>query len=388
MSENQRWNWMKQELGQLKERSLYRELYSTTLLDHGWIEREGRKMLNLASNDYLGLNQQKVHFLDQLQTGSTASRLIVGSDPIYREFERDFALYKGTESCLLFSSGYMANLGVISALMGRNDAVFSDRLNHASITDGIMLSRAEHRRYRHRDLEQLEELLSKAKPEQKKLIITDSIFSMDGDIAPLKALVELKNRYGAILMVDEAHSGGLYGNQGQGLACDLGLTDEIDIHMGTFSKAYGCYGAYIAGDSILIDYLINKARSFIYTTALPPMNIFAIEKNWNLVKTEQWRRDKLRKLCTDFREKLNNCGFSTGQSETQIIPLMIGDNHLAMEYSQRLRQEGIAAVAIRPPTVPEGTARIRFTLMSEHQIEDLDWAVTVIEHIGRELGVI
>lgn len=388
MSKNQRWNWMEQELEQLKEKSLHRELYSTSILEHGWIAREGRKMLNLASNDYLGLGQQKAFLPAGLQTGSTASRLIVGSDPIYREFEQKFADYKGTQSCLIFSSGYMANLGVISALMGRNDVIFSDRLNHASITDGIILSRADHRRYQHRDLDHLEQLLRRAKPGQKKLVITDSIFSMDGDIAPLQELVKLKNRYDAMLMVDEAHSGGVYGNQGQGMAFEMGLTDEIDIQMGTFSKAYGCYGAYVAGDSILIDYLTNKARSFIYTTALPPMNMVTIENNWSLIKSEQWRRDKLHKLSAVFREKLNSRGFSTGKCETQIIPLMIGDNHLALEYSQRLRQEGVSAVAIRPPTVPDGTARIRFTLMSTHRAEDLDWAATVIERIGRELSII
>ncbi|NBI28529.1 8-amino-7-oxononanoate synthase [Chengkuizengella sp. YPA3-1-1] len=390
---------MQEELKQLEQKSQLRSLHETTILENGWILRDGKKMLNLASNDYLGLSErfnktnvtelieEEEPISSSLRFGSTASRLIVGNDPIYREFETQFASFKGTEDCLVFSSGYMANVGVISSIIGRKDVVFSDRLNHASIIDGIILSRAENKRYRHRDVEHLEYLLKKVDLNQKKLIVTDSIFSMDGSVAPLKQLVELKNKYGAMLMVDEAHSGGIYGMKGQGLVHALGLTDEVDILMGTFSKAYGCYGAYIAGDSILIQYLMNKARSFIFTTALPPINIAAIKQNWCRVKSENWRQKLLLEKSAWFKQQLQSRGFNIGESESQIIPLIVGDNKKTMEFSTLLQEKGVAAVAIRPPTVPEDTARIRFTIMSSHQDEDLKKVIEYIDEVGECLKV-
>ncbi|MDP5274959.1 8-amino-7-oxononanoate synthase [Chengkuizengella axinellae] len=394
-----KWKWMEEELQSLKEKSQLRTLHDTSLLENGWVLRGGKKMLNLASNDYLGLSEslnenKRYQFMKEeepisssLRFGSTASRLIVGNDPIYREFEKQFASYKGTEDCLVFSSGYMANLGVISALIGRKDLVLSDRLNHASIVDGIILSRAEHKRYKHRDIEHLEYLLKNADSNQRKLIVTDSIFSMDGSIAPLEKLVELKNRYGAMLMVDEAHSGGIYGAQGQGLVHSLGLSNEVDIQMGTFSKAYGCYGAYIAGDSILIQYLMNKARSFIFTTALPPINIAVILQNWLRVQNESWRQKSLLEKSAWFKKELQFRGFNTGESESQIIPIIVGDNKETLNFSNHLQEKGVAALAVRPPTVPEGTARIRFTIMSIHQEVDLKEALVHIGEIGQQLKI-
>ncbi|MGF9713290.1 8-amino-7-oxononanoate synthase [Paenibacillus sp. JMULE4] len=378
------WQWMHTELESLKERAQFRSLVDSEPQGQGWLLRDGRRMLNLASNDYLGL-QQRSGIADAWM-GAAASRLIVGNNPVYRRFEEEFARFKGTESCLLFSSGYMANVGVIPSLMGRHDVVFSDRLNHASIVDGIVLSRAEHVRYRHRDLDHLETLLRKADTGSKKLIVTDSIFSMDGSIAPLRELVELKDRYGAMLMVDEAHSGGLYGEQGQGLVHELGLTERVEIQMGTFSKAYGGYGAYIAGDEVLKQYLVNKARSFIYTTALPPAVIESVRLNWLQARKEEWRRKELSRKAVWFREALRQRGFDTGESESHIVPLLLGSNERTVRFSEKLQQAGIAAVAIRPPTVPEGTARIRFTLMATHRDEDLQWAVEQIDRAGRELA--
>ncbi|OGX68375.1 MAG: 8-amino-7-oxononanoate synthase, partial [Paenibacillus sp. RIFOXYA1_FULL_44_5] len=272
MDNSSRWQWMKDELQQLGEQSQLRRMVPTSIGEDGWLVREGRRMLNLASNHYLGLPLLPAQELSQqadsssevegrrANEGATASRLIVGSDPIYAAFEAEFAAFKETEASLVFGSGYTANVGIISALMGRHDAVFSDRLNHASIVDGITLSRARHVRYRNRDMEHLEYLLKQAEPSRRKLIVTDSVFSMDGSIAPLQELVRLKERYQAMLMVDEAHSGGVYGAEGQGLVHELGLSRAVDIQMGTFSKAYGSYGAYAAGDHILINYLVNKSR--------------------------------------------------------------------------------------------------------------------------------
>jgi len=392
--------WMSEELRQLEAKSQCRSLASAAAQEDGSTIKAGRNLLNLASNHYLGLDlrltaERLARFTEQAEAlgthvglGSTASRLIVGSDPVFAAFEAEFASFKGTESCLLFGSGYLANSGVIPALVGRHDVVFSDRLNHASIIDGITLSRAEHLRYRHRDLDQLEQQLKQTTSGRKKLIVTDSIFSMDGSIAPLKDLVTLKQRYGAMLMVDEAHSGGIYGMKGQGLTHLLGLTHQVDVQMGTFSKAYGCYGAYIAGDAIIREYLLNKVRSFIYTTALPPIIVLAIRDNWLQAQQEGWRREALLTHAAWFRQKLQEAGFNTGESECQIVPLIVGDNERTVMLSKLLEQEGIAAVAIRPPTVPEGAARIRFSLTSTHTQVQLQHAVNIIAEAGRSLGIV
>jgi 8-amino-7-oxononanoate synthase len=390
--------WMEDELLKLGERSLFRSLHETTLLPNGWLQREGRSMLNLASNDYLGLalldrqatiNQDYSELLHADQpVGAAASRLITGNSPVYHWFEEQFAAFKGTETSLIFSSGYMANLGIISTVVGRNDVVFSDRLNHASIVDGIILSRAKMNRYRHRDLDQLEQQLKQADTKQRKLIVTDSIFSMDGTIAPLKELVELKDRYGAMLMVDEAHSGGVFGSEGQGLVEQLGLTDRVEIQMGTFSKAYGCYGAYVAGSNLLKKYLVNTARSLIYTTALPPSLIQHIYNQWQRARLEGWRRSRLLEQAAWLRKELTKRGFNIGESECHIIPIIVGTNEQSLLFSSELRRQGIAGVAIRPPTVPEGQARIRFTIMASHSVDDLKWALDIIADTGLRLGVI
>lgn len=379
--------WMAQELEAMKRHALYRELVETAAAGQGWVVRGGRRMLNLASNDYLGLAEERSGHRGAARHGASASRLIVGNDPLLAEWEEEWAAFKGTQSSILFGSGYMANVGVIAALADRDTCVFSDRLNHASIVDGIVLSRARLFRYRHRDLDQLESMLAKAPPQAKKLIVTDAVFSMDGSVAPLRELVELKEKYGAMLMIDEAHSGGVFGAEGRGLAHEAGVTERVDVHMGTFSKAYGGYGAYVAGDRVLIDYLVNKARSLIYSTALPPMVVAAVRDNWRRALREPWRREAVRANSERFRRRLREGGLDTGLSECQIVPVMVGDNALALQFAEVLQREGIAAVAIRPPTVPEGSARIRFSLMGTHRAEDLDWAATRIIEIGRRLGI-
>ncbi|MGF7034548.1 8-amino-7-oxononanoate synthase [Paenibacillus mucilaginosus] len=385
----QQLQWMHKELESLRERQQFRSITDSEPQPDGWVIRSGQRMLNLASNQYLGMDWAWA--APGLETasagmGAGASRLVTGNHPLCTRLEQEFARFKGTESCLLLSSGYMANIGVIPALVGRSDCIFSDRLNHASIMDGIVLSRAECRRYPHRDLDRLEAQLKKAPAGARKLIVTDSIFSMDGSIAPLRELVELKDRYGAMLMVDEAHSGGLYSEEGQGLIHSLGLTDRVEIQMGTFSKAYGAYGAYIAGDALLKEYLTNKARSLIFTTALPPAVISAVYRSWQSVKGHRVRRAELQRKAALFRQRLQEAGFDTGESECHIVPLVLGSNEKAMKVSEKLQQEGIAAVAIRPPTVPEGKARIRFSLMATHSDEDLQWAIERIIRIGREEG--
>ncbi len=370
-------NWhdqLRAELNELEMADGLRRLRDTIHLPHGRALYEGREMLDLASNDYLGLGDRAFHPKEEmaLPWGAGASRLVSGNHPSVREFEREFASFKQTEDVLLFNSGYTANIGIISALCGRGDIIFSDRLNHASMIDGALLSRAELVRYRHRDMNELEQALKKTTYDKKKLIVTDAVFSMDGTLAPLADLVTLKERYGALLMVDEAHSGGLFGADGQGLTHHLGLSNRVDLQMGTYSKAYGRFGAYVACSALIRDYLINKARAFMYTTALPPVLVAAIRQNWLRARSESWRRQHVLMLAEKFRSGLHMLGYNIGDSQCQIVPLIVGDNRSAIALAQQLQTQNILAVAIRPPTVPHGTARIRFSWTAAHSEQDVE----------------
>jgi len=388
--------WIEKELGLLADASLERSLYENSLVpkSSGFTLRGGRMLLNMSSNDYLGLSQhpaiiKAMH--EALLTegaGSGASRLMTGNRPSYARLEEALADWQKCEAALVLANGYMANSGVIGALVGRGDVVFSDQLNHASIVDGIVLSRAEHARYRHNDMDHLRTLLEKYRDKRRKLIVTDAVFSMDGDLAPLRELVALKHEYGAMLMVDEAHSGGIYGAHGEGLCHEFRLQDDVDIHMGTFSKSFGVYGAYICGNRTLIRWLVNKARPLIYSTALPPSIIAGISKALILVKVENWRRERLFAAGKLFRSLLRAAGFTIGIGDSPIVPVIVGDNAATLRFSDALEASGIASAAIRPPTVPNGTARIRFSLSSTHTFKELTDAAAVIQTIGLQLGVL
>ena len=377
------WSWMTEELGRLHQSSLYRSLKSAEPMKGGKLRCEGRELLNLCSNNYLGISEDldlaTASIRNDMPMGATASRLVVGNHPSFKELETTMAELKGTESCLVFSCGYMANIGAISALVGRGDAIYNDRLNHASIIDGTVLSGARHFRYRHGDPDHLEYLLRKHSGFRRRLIITESVYSMDGDQAPLNKLVELKEKYQAILIVDEAHCGGIYGENGAGLVKALHLSDRVDVQMGTFSKAYGCFGGYIVSTTILTDYLINKARSFIFTTGLPPiinaLNLQAVR----LCKKEDWRRRRLFENASAFRKGLKKLGLNIGQSNSHIIPLILGSERRALALSDFLWNRGIAAIAIRPPTVPKDTARLRFSIMATHEKTDLERCLEVVK---------
>ncbi len=353
----------------------------------------GREFLNLSSNDYLGLALDP-RLIAAAQAaagrwgaGSTASRLITGTLALHQQVETEVADFKGTDRAIIFNTGYMANVGVISALMGKGDVILSDRLNHASIIDGMRLSEAGFYRYPHRDLNRLEDLLKKYCAVRRLLIVTDSVFSVDGDLAPLADLVRLKERYGAWLMIDEAHATGVLGATGAGLAEALGLSAGIEIHMGTFSKALGSFGAYVAGSAPLIDMLHNRARAFIYSTALPPPVLGAMQAALAIVRQEPEPRDYLLEQAALFRQRLQAAGLDTLESETQIIPVLVGDNRRSLEFAARLRQIGLMAVAIRPPTVPAGSARLRFSLSAAHQPTDLARAAEQIIAAGQEMGL-
>jgi 8-amino-7-oxononanoate synthase len=383
-----------QELENLAFQNLRRGLTPVQeALPGGRVQVDGRVLLNLSSNDYLGLSQDPRLIgaardaAARWGVGAGASRLVVGHLALHEEVEARLAAFKGTEAAVIFSTGYMANLGTISALVGPGDTVFCDRLNHASIYDGIKLSGARLARFPHRDLDRLEALLQKA-GSGRRLIVSDSVFSVDGDLAPLQDLVELKDRYGGTLMVDEAHATGVLGTHGGGWAEALGLTHRVEVHLGTFSKALGSLGGYVAGDRRLIEYLYNRARSFIYSTAMPPPVLGAIAAALDIVAGEPKRRRYLLSEAARFRQTLTQEGFDILGSETQIIPVLVGDNAPTLRLAARLRERGLMAVALRPPTVPPGRSRVRFSLSAAHSPEDLAAARTAILEVGREMALI
>jgi 8-amino-7-oxononanoate synthase len=385
---------LSQELAELEARALRRHLLVVEeFLPGGKVRVGGRVLLNLSANDYLGLAQDpRLMAAAQEATlrwgaGAGASRLVVGHLALHEAVEARLAAFKGTEAAVIFATGYMANLGVISALLGAKDAVFSDRLNHASIYDGIKLSGAALHRFPHRDLDRLETLLQKSRGVKRRLIVSDAVFSVDGDLAPLEDLVALKEKYGAWLMIDEAHATGVLGPGGAGLAEALGLTARVDIHMGTFSKALGSLGGYVAGDRQLIDYLHNRARSFIYSTALPPPVLGAMAQALEIVAREPERRAYLLHESERFRTGLQGAGLETLGSATQIVPVLVGDNARTLKFAGALRERGLMAVALRPPTVPPGLARVRFSLSAAHAPEDLREARKAIIEVAAGMGL-
>jgi glycine C-acetyltransferase/8-amino-7-oxononanoate synthase len=334
--------------------------------------------IDFSSNDYLALAEHPQvvaaarEALLKDGAGSGAARLMSGSLAGHQLLETETARLKGTEAALLFGSGYLANIGVIQALVGRGDAIFCDRLNHASIYDGCRLAGAKTYRFQHNDSNHLETLLKKHRGAfRQALIVVESIYSMDGDRCPLKELAALRNRFDCLLMVDEAHATGVFGPQGAGIIAEDGVIDEVDIAMGTFGKALGSYGAYVAASQQLVQYLINQARSFIYSTALPPPVIGASLAALCLIKTEPELRKELHAKVEMFKQFLYRGGISQDLGPSQIVPLMIGDSEKAVALAAKLKEKHIFATPVRPPTVPENTARIRFSITRHHQQDDL-----------------
>ncbi len=381
-------------LADLERQSLRRELRPVERPVEAVLERRGRHLLNLSSNNYLGLAgdpriENAMAEAARRGAGSTASRLIVGTDRACVELEQAIAAHKGTEAALLFGSGYLANVGALSALLERGDAVLSDRLNHASIWDGIRLAGATLYRYRHGDMDQLEAMLEHAdrRGARRKLIVTETVFSMDGDMAPLAEIVELKERFGAALVADEAHAGGVFGPRGEGYASELGLSDRVDLSIGTFGKAYGVYGAYAAGSRAWIDFLVTACRPFVFTTALPPAVIGGIAAALPLVRQASDLRQALHDRAAAFRTGLVRRSFKLLESTTQIIPVVIGDSEAAIAFASALEDRGVLGVAVRPPTVPPGTARIRFSLTANHTEAQLAQAIEAVDDARRALGL-
>ncbi len=382
--------WIYNEIAQLRASSLERRLsvYSEA---GGKIKIDGRTFLNFSSNDYLGLARhpevisESRKYLESYGCGATGSRLITGTLDPHHELEKAIAAHKGYPEALVFGSGFLTNAGVIPALAGRGDHVFSDRLVHASIIDGIRLSRASVKCFHHNDAGHLRALLERCPTGGRKLVVTESVFSMDGDIAPLSEIASAAAEFGAMVMVDEAHATGVFGPHGSGLIRENGLEDKINVSMGTFSKALGGYGGFVAGSSALRELLVNRARAFIFTTGLPPAVVGGALGALQVMKNEGNSGAELLRRSSVFRRRLQKAGINTLNSQSQIVPLLIGENEKALAVASRLKSRGILAVAVRPPTVPEGTARLRLSVTLDHSDHDLEWAAgEIIAELGEK----
>ena len=373
------------ELEHCKQAGLYRVRRQISGPQQPALVSDGKPLLSFCSNDYLGmashpeLSRAAAEFMESNGLGGAASHLVCGHHDAHHRLEQRLAGFTGRSDALFFSTGYMANMGVMAALAGRGDTIFSDRLNHASIIDGCILSRARVRRYPHADVEALERMLEQTSGH--KVVVTDGVFSMDGDVAPLRELACLCHAHDALLVVDDAHGIGVLGPEGRGSLAELGLSEkDVPVLIGTLGKAVGTSGAFVAGPAHLMDYLVQKARTYIYTTAMPPAIAAATCASLELVQREQHRRDHLDALIAAFRRDASVMGYELMPSRTPIQPIMIGDNWAALALSRALEDQGLLVTAIRPPTVPEGQARLRVTFSAAHGWEDLE---QLIEGLAR-----
>jgi 8-amino-7-oxononanoate synthase len=379
-------------LEELRERGLYRRLRLIEGPQGPSVTLDGRPVLLLCSNNYLGLadraevREAVAEAAIRWGAGAGASRLISGNMEPHRELERRLASFKGYEASLLFGSGYLANTGTIAALAGRGEVVFSDELNHASIVDGCRLSRAETFVYRHGDAEHLAWGLEQAGG-RAALIVTDGVFSMDGDVAPLAELLELARRHGARLMVDEAHATGAVGPGGRGSVSASRLSGEVDVVVGTLGKALGSYGAYACANAETIDYLVNSARPFIFSTAPPPPALGAALTALEILEAEPELVERLQANAETLRDALAAENLNVGRSATQVVPIEVGDAETTMELCERALRRGVFAQGIRPPTVPEGSSRLRFTVMATHQASELATAAREVGAAAREIDL-
>jgi 8-amino-7-oxononanoate synthase len=379
-------DWIDRELQKLTEAGLRRALEPLGPRQGPVVEVRGRTLVNLCSNDYLGLAGDARVMAAAAEAarrdgaGSGASRLVAGDLPIHGRLEAALAALHGAEAALLFNSGYHANAGVPAVLVGRDDALFSDELNHASIIDGALLSRAGLQRYRHGDAQALADLLARSTA-RRKLVITDAVFSMDGDAAPLGDLADACRRHGAMLYVDEAHAVGVLGPTGAGLAEQLGLKDRVDVEMGTLGKALGAFGAYVAGEGRLRELLLSRARTFVFTTALPPAACGAALAALEIVRTEPERRARLHALMARFRAGLLARGFDVARVVSPIFPVVLGSEGRALAAAAGLRERGFYVRAIRPPTVPRGTSRLRVALAAGHTEAQLDAFLLALDEV-------
>ena len=382
------------QLIQLDAQHLRRTLRTFSSSPGPRVSLDGRDVIQLSSNDYLGLaadprlGRAAAAAISRFGCGSGSSRLVGGTIELHAELEQALADLKMTAASLVFTSGYHANVGVISALVGAGDVIFSDERNHASLIDGCRLSRARVHVYRHCDVEHLDQLLESVQGGGRRLVLTETVFSMDGDIAPLRELVETARRWDAWILVDEAHATGVFGSRGGGLVEELDLASGVDVQIGTLGKALGSLGAFAAGSRTLADWLTNSARTFIYTTSLAPPAVAAAREAVRIVQREPERRQRLWDNIALIRSRLTELGFRIGMGRSPIVPLFVGDTAQAVSLSEGLLARGVFVPAIRPPTVPAGTARLRIAPMATHSRDDLDEAMEAFAASGRASGVL
>lgn len=387
--------WVQQELDGLKEAGLYNRIRTLSSPQGAWLTVDGKKVLNFCSNNYLGLaNHPKVvaaakKALDDYGEGPGAVRSIAGTMDIHLELERRLAAFKGVEAAITFQSGFAANLATIPALVGKEDVIFSDELNHASIIDGSRLSGARIVRFAHADPTDLERVIREnADTYRRGLLITDGVFSMDGDIAPLDKLYEVSCSYDIMLMVDDAHGEGVIGRGGRGIVDHYGLHGKVDVEIGTLSKAFGGVGGVVAGNAQIIDWLRQRGRPFLFSSAVTPPDVAATIAAIDLLEGSTELVDKLWENARYFKAEMKGYGFDTGVSTTPITPIMLGEAPLAQQFSRELYENGVFAMALGFPTVPKGKARIRVMISAAHTRQDLDDGLAIFKKVGQKLGVI
>lgn len=393
MSEN-KIAWIEEEIAGLQAAGLFNVIRTIESPMGAWVTIDGRRLLNFCANNYLGLanhprlRQAAKTAIDQYGIGPGAVRTIAGTMSLHIELEKRLAEFKHADACITLQSGFTANLATIPAIVGKGDVIFSDELNHASIIDGSRLSRAEVVRYRHNDVDDLRRQIEATTTYQRRLIVTDGVFSMDGDIAPLDKICEVAEAYGIMLMVDDAHGEGVLGRGGRGIVDHFGLHGRVDIEVGTLSKAFGVVGGLVSGKQAIIDWLRQRGRPFLFSSAMTAPDTAACLEAVNLLQESTELVDRLWANATLFRQAMQTMGFNTGNSQTPIVPVMLGDAPLAQQFSRRLFAEGVFAMAIGYPTVPQGKARIRVMNSAAHTEADIQQALAIFQKVGQELGVI
>ena len=387
-------DYLAEQIADLKAQGLYNTIRTIDSPMDGHVLIDGRRVLNFCANNYLGLanhpqlKEAAKHAIDQYGIGPGAVRTIAGTMRLHVQLEERLAQFKGVEACITLQSGFAANLATIPALVGRGDVIFSDQLNHASIIDGCRLSRAQIVAYEHNDVDDLRRKIAATTEYGRRLIITDGVFSMDGDIAPLPDLYEVAREYNILLMVDDAHGEGVLGRGGRGIVDHFGLHGKVDIEVGTMSKAFGVMGGIVAGRQVIIDWLRQRGRPFLFSSAMTVPDVAACLEAVDMLEASDELVQRLWANAAFFKRELASLGFDIGHSETPIVPVMLGEAPLAQQFSRRLFEEGVFAMAIGFPTVPQGKARIRVMNTAAHSQDDLEQALAAFETVGRELKVL
>ena len=388
-------DWITQELENLKSQGLYNRIRTIGSPQGAWLVVDGKKVLNFCSNNYLGLANHPVlvtaakRAIDEMGVGPAAVRSIAGTTTLHVELEKRLAAFKGVEAAITFQSGFNANVATIPALVGKEDVIFSDRLNHASIIDGCRLSGAKIIAYEHCDVDSLESVIRENLSQYRRaIIITDGVFSMDGDVAPLDKIYEVAKKYDVLLMVDDAHGEGVLGKGGRGIVDHFNLHGKVDVEVGTLSKAFGVVGGVVAGNAVVVEWLRQRGRPFLFSSAVTAPDAAACIAAIDLLESSTDLVDKLWENARYFKAEMKKLGFDTGVSTTPITPIMLGEAPLAQQFSRELFEAGVFAMAIGYPTVPQGKARIRVMISAAHSKNDLDQGLEAFAKVGRKLGVI